>query len=306
MPHKVSILGKSKITGKLEQWVNTFYAYYREDFPPETARRPYWMNYADSMTDLFVRYCDRKWLRAAGINYYSDFSAHVSVWDDARRDRAVRDIPMYRLLDFMAERLTLEEFSVRARRFRKIIISRRPDYADQVIGWDAAIAALLAADKGDEQAEVALDAAVAFYRDSADWGEIAIRLRLLRAHETGRDLVSGLGAVDAVVVSRALAAMDGELRIDPVLWPAMEFGVLLGDIVAAAADEPGAAERARYALAEMSQDTRRAALAATLVRVLGGERGSSLTSQLSDRFDRAVVTNVLDYISAEWFRSPPA
>jgi hypothetical protein len=304
MPYKASILGKHKITGKLEQWVNTFYAYYREDFPPETAKRPYWMNYADAMTDLFVRYCDRKWYRAAGVNYYADFSAYASVWDGARRDRDVRDIPMYRLLDFMAERLALEEFSGRARRFRRIIISRRPDYARQVIGWDAAIAALVAADKGDEQAEAALDAAVAFYRDSADWGEIAVRLRLLRSHEAGPDLASGLNAVDAVVVTRALAAMDGELRIDPVLWPAMEFGVLLGDIVAAAADETGAAERARHTLAKMSQDTGRSALAAALVRVLGGERGPGLTSQLSSPFDRAVVTKVLDYIGAEWFRSP--
>lgn len=306
MPYKVSILGKNKITGKLEQWVDTFYAYYRTDFPPETAKRPYWTMYADAMTDLFVLYCDRKWYRAAGINYHADFSAHASIWDDARRKRDldVLDIPMYHLLDFMAERLPLEEFFVKAPRFRSIIISRRPDYARQVIGWDAAIAALLGAAKGDEQAEVALDTGLAFYRDSADWGKLAVRLRQLRAGETGPDPVSGLDAVDAVVVTRALAAMDGELRIDPGLWPAMEFGVLLGDIVAAAADEPGAAERARHALTNMSQDSRRPALAAALVRVLDGERGPSLTSQLNNPFDRAVVTNVLDYIGAEWFRGP--
>jgi hypothetical protein len=274
----------------------------RKDFPPEMARRPYFTDYIAAMTDLFARYCDQKWFRAPANNYHKSLCAHRSLWDDAKqkRDLDVLDIPMYHLLDFMAERMSIEEFSTAASRFRLIIISWRPDYGRQVVGWDAVIAALLAADKGDEQAEAALDTALAFYRSSADWGELALRLRRLHANETGPDLVSGLDAVDAVVVTRALTARDGVLPIDPGLWPAMELGILLGDIVAAAADEAGAAERARQALAKMSQDARRTTLAAVLGRILDGERGPGLAMQLSDPFHRAVAANVREYIGAGW------
>jgi hypothetical protein len=298
MPYKVSLRGKSKFSGKLAEWVEAFHAYHAADFPPGTPRRLYFVNYVAAMTDLFARYCDRKWFRGAGSNYYLDLCTHRHIWDDAKKkgDLDVLDIPMYHLLDFMAERIPGEEFSETARRFRRLIISWRPDFARQVVQWDTAIAALLAAEAGDQQAEAALDQVISTFRDSPDWGMLAARLRRLRAHDTGPDLLSGLDELDAVVITRALAARDGEINIQANLWPAIQFGILLGDLVAAANDESGAAERVRQALAELAQDPDRTPLGAALGRILDGERAPGLVSQLSDPFHQAVVATVLHYL----------
>jgi hypothetical protein len=299
MPYKVSLTGKGKFSGRLAEWVDAFYVYYMEDFPPGTPRRLYFVNYVAAMTDLFARYCDRKWFRASGNDYYRDLCFHRQFWDDAKMkgDRDVLDIPMYHLLDFIAERITVEEFSKTASRFRRLIISWRPDFAHQVVQWDTAIAALLAADAGDQSADIALDTVISHFRDSPAWGMLVARLRRLRAHEAGPDLLNGLDEIDTVVITRALAARDGDLTIQTSLWPAIEFGALLGDLVAAVNEETGAAERARQALFKLARDPDRIPLAEALSRILDGERAPAQVGQLSDPFHQAVVETVLYYIN---------
>ncbi len=115
-------------------------------------------------------------------------------------------------------------------------------------------------------------------------------LRRVRAGETGRELTAGLDEIDTAIVARALDARDGRVTIPADLWSAMEFGSLLGDLVA------GEADRENETLEAMAGDPDWSPLAAALGRILGGDRDPGLAEGLGDPVHRAVVVTVLGHI----------
>jgi hypothetical protein len=164
--------------------------------------------------------------------------------------------------------------------------------------WDPAIAALLAAADGDTEAATALDAQLGRYQDSPDWGALAVALRRLGAGETGPGLLTGLDETSAAIVTRAMDARDGKVDIPAALWVAIGIGPLLGDLVAAAGGDAGAAGRADKDLQAMAGDSDLSALAGALRRILGGDRDPGLGDRLGDAEQRAVVECVLGHIEA--------
>ncbi len=163
--------------------------------------------------------------------------------------------------------------------------------------WDPVIAAVLAADGGDARAAAALDAELDRYRDS-DWGGLATALRRVRAGESGPDLLTGLDDIDTTIVTRALNAREGTITIPAALWAAMGIGPLLGDLVAAAGGNAGAAGRADQVLRAMAEDADLAPLADALRRILGGDRDPGLAGRVDDPVQRAVVVSVLGHVGA--------
>jgi hypothetical protein len=142
------------------------------------------------------------------------------------------------------------------------------------------------------------DAELDHYQDSADWGALVAALRRLRAGETGRDLLTGLDDIDTAIVTRALDARAGTIAIPAALWATMDIGPLLGDLVAAAGGDTGAAVRADQGLQVMADDADLAPLADALRRVLGGDRDPGLAGGLDNPVERAVVESVLGHIGA--------
>jgi len=115
-------------------------------------------------------------------------------------------------------------------------------------------------------------------------------LRRVRAGETGRELTAGLDEIDTAIVARALDARDGRVTIPADLWSAMEFGSLLGELLA------GEADRENESLRAMAGDPDWAPLAAVLGRILGGDRDAGLAEGLDDPVHRAAVVTVLGHI----------
>jgi hypothetical protein len=166
-------------------------------------------------------------------------------------------------------------------------------------GWDPAISALLAAASGDSQADAALDQQFARYQDSVDWGGLVAALRRLRSGETGPELLAGLDENCAAIITRALDARAGKISIPPALWPAMELGPLLTDVLDAARVGDTTGGRARPELEAMAAQPLKAPLAAVLTQILGGDRNPSLTAQLSDPTQKAAVMTVLEHLGTD-------
>jgi hypothetical protein len=164
--------------------------------------------------------------------------------------------------------------------------------------WDPVIAAVVAADGGDAQAAAALDAELDKHQDSADWSGLVAALRRVRAGEAGPDLLAGLDDIDTAIVTRALDARDGKITIPAALWGAMGIGPLLGDLVAGAGGDAGAAGRADQSLRAMADDADLSPLADALRRILGGDRDPELAERVDDPVQRAVVMTVLGHVGA--------
>jgi hypothetical protein len=164
--------------------------------------------------------------------------------------------------------------------------------------WDPAIAALLAAAGGDAQAAAALETELDSYQDSPDWSALASALRRLGSGETGPGLLGNLDETDTAIVTRALDAREGKISIPGALWGAVGLGALLGNVVAAADGDAGAAERADQDLQAMAGDPEWSPLVGALRRILGGERDAGLAVRLGDAVQRAVVESVLGHIGA--------
>jgi hypothetical protein len=160
--------------------------------------------------------------------------------------------------------------------------------------WDPVIAGIAAAAKGSTEAAAAVRGYLAGYRDSEDWATLAVALQHILEGDRGQDLAAGLDQIDTAVVMRALAVLAGQASVPAMLWPAMWLGRLLGDVVAAAEGDEGAARRARQGLAALTAEPQ---LSGALGRIVDGDRDPSLPATLGDDTQQAVVATVLAYLA---------
>jgi tetratricopeptide (TPR) repeat protein len=170
--------------------------------------------------------------------------------------------------------------------------------------WDPVIAALLAARDGDTQAAAAFDEELAQYSDSPDWAALAAALAKIRGGDTSPSLLDGLDRIDTAITSRALDALADRTTIPPALWHAIALRLFIGDVVAAAEGDSTRAANAGKILDELAKDRDYELIVAVLRRLLGGDRAPSLTAQLTEPTDEAIVATVLTHITAS--KSEPA
>ena len=177
-----------------------------------------------------------------------------------------------------------------------IIVRFRHDttvLAPVVAMWDPVIVALIAARQGNADATTVLDQYLASYQDSDNaWGQIARALRALLDGAKAVDL-STLTNVGAAVVSRAWAALEGQVTIPIELWRALSLVNLIFDLVAGACADQEAAARARSNLQGASGPE---ALIGVLLHILDGSRAPDLADGLEPA-EQAVVATVLFHIA---------
>jgi hypothetical protein len=176
------------------------------------------------------------------------------------------------------------------------------DRAAYLAGWDPAIAGMLAASRGDTEAGEALQKCLAYHRNFPSWVPLADMLRRIAAGENDPDL-GGLSERNVLIAVRALDALAGKVHIPVELWPAMPFGLMLADVVAAADGNEAAAAAARRGLAMLAADPRHAALSSALERIISGERDPSLRALSKEPVDRAVVAMVLHHLGSGYGES---
>ena len=163
--------------------------------------------------------------------------------------------------------------------------------------WEPFMAAILAANSGNEQAAAILDAALARQKDSGQWTALVATLQRLRTGETGPGLLDGLDKWDAAIAKHALDVCVGTTALPAELWPAMSISPLLGHLVQAAAGSAEAAEKSRQFLNDMAETPGLVPLVTVLDRILNGDRDPELVSQFSEPVYSAVVETVLHHIS---------
>jgi tetratricopeptide (TPR) repeat protein len=172
-------------------------------------------------------------------------------------------------------------------------------YARQLAAWESALALLLASASGNSHARAHLDAVLARRGEQPDWAELAGRLARLRDGE--RDaaaLTGGLDAIDTLVVTRALDALEGRVIPDPTpepLRPLVEAVVALGAArrraVTLTTEAQEVAGRVEEVLNQLTENEDWSALAAQLRTVSAG------TTQVAwdglDELDTAILATVL-------------
>jgi tetratricopeptide (TPR) repeat protein len=166
----------------------------------------------------------------------------------------------------------------------------------RLAAWDPVIAGLIAADHGSATAAALLDEWLATYGKSPDWARLAPVLGRIRDGQRHTDLLAGLDATDAAIVTRTLGALAGHVTIPGALWRAIPIAGLLGLLVAGAHGDAGAAQGARQVLGAFARDPDQIMLAHALTRILDGNNDPGLIGALEDQLDRAVVATVLHYI----------
>ncbi|MFI9614486.1 CHAT domain-containing protein [Streptomyces sp. NPDC052023] len=160
--------------------------------------------------------------------------------------------------------------------------------------WEPAVAALVAAERGNTAAGVKLRQHLA--RHGAMTPQFAPLTGVLRDILDGeRDpgVTAGLGPLDADVARRALGVLRGEEEIAAELWPALHLSLVLGNFVATAAGHRGTADANRATLDDFHADPALRALAPVLEEILAGSRDPALPGRLREPAQRAVVGAVL-------------
>ncbi|MFD0315700.1 CHAT domain-containing protein [Streptomyces flavalbus] len=166
------------------------------------------------------------------------------------------------------------------------------------IVWEPALAALVSAARGNTAARVKLRQHLDRYEAMAPaFTPLAGVVRRLLDGERDAGVAAGLGPLDAPVAARALAALRGEVEVPVALWPALHLSLALGNLVGAAAGDPGTAEATRGTLAALGADRGFAPLAPVLAGILDGDRDPRLVERLREPVQRAVVTAVLHYLA---------
>jgi hypothetical protein len=182
-----------------------------------------------------------------------------------------------------------------AARVRVLAAAPSPALSRYLAGWDPIIAALLTARAGNIQAAATLDYEMAEGSDFPYWAPLAAALSRIRGGDTSPGLLQGLDTVQAAIAARALDAIAGNAAIPPELWLAIPLRRLISDLVAAAEGDSTAAARARQDLAAANPETD--PLAAVLERILGGDHGPALPTELTDPTEKAIVATILHHIT---------
>ncbi len=151
-------------------------------------------------------------------------------------------------------------------------------YAFEIAGWEPTLALLVAASSGNTYARAHLDAELARRSEQPDWRSLAERLSRVSDGERDPSLLGeGLDPIDTTIVSRALAALAGEVEPDP----APEDWAPLLDAVAAIAAARRAGTPLAPALEEVATE-----VAASLDE--GAEKGwTALAARLRQLADGA-------------------
>jgi len=167
-----------------------------------------------------------------------------------------------------------------------------PNWAPFLAFFDPWIAALVAADRGDDRAGDAFDYFVAQYPPPEEWAEVVNVLTLIRSGQRGAELTDGINMLHAAVVRRALDALAGKVTIPVALWHALPLGRLLLSIVASQFGDTIQARSAREQLTLLKQAPGWEELVLALEKVLSGDYAPSV----SDPVNQAVVATVLNHI----------
>ena len=164
--------------------------------------------------------------------------------------------------------------------------------------WDPVIAALHAAADGNA---AAAEAAANFLTAlESQLGRAALATALRRIMTRDLDAVSlteNLAESDAAIIERALDAFEGRIEIPRALWRAAPIASFLLDLVMACRGAPRAPARAKQGLAVLSSRQEWSGLVPVLECILAGERGASLSENLTDPVHTAVVGLVLTEIA---------
>jgi hypothetical protein len=155
-----------------------------------------------------------------------------------------------------------------------------------------------------------LTKALDLYADTQDWAALAAALRRVQAGERDPTALSaGLDEIDAAILHRALAAVDGSDPIDPTLWAASgsnsedsgsrDMTTFLPAVVAAAHGDPEAATVVGPTLDHMSADPDVAALAAALQAIVAGDRDRARLTYGLDTDSQTLVTAVLGALTGD-------
>jgi hypothetical protein len=162
------------------------------------------------------------------------------------------------------------------------------------------IAALLAADSGDADADAAFQGNLAQLEDSNSYSHWAALIEAMcRIHSGHRDptVLTGLNVVHKLVAERALDALAGRVTVPLELWRAIPLQWLLGDLVAGAHGGTEAAARAHHDIESLIENLNWAVLARALLHIANGARDPDLVNSLTDATDRATLTTVLRHIT---------
>jgi hypothetical protein len=179
-------------------------------------------------------------------------------------------------------------------------------FARYLAAWDPVIAGITAARDGDGQARADVEQHLGQYRDSADWGKLAIALRSILQGGPDVSLPSDLDDIDTAITRRAMAVLNGAIQLPGQLWQALPLTPLIGGIVAAAYGDQDATRQASDMIAALGEDSDVAPLADTLRRILNGDRAPALADGL-DPAASAAVTAVLTHLPRpDRDRLPPA
>ncbi|UQU63604.1 CHAT domain-containing protein [Couchioplanes caeruleus] len=171
-------------------------------------------------------------------------------------------------------------------------------YAEDLVGWEPVIAAVVAGANGDNAATVAVNKVLDGLVDSRDWGRLVEALRRILHGERDDQLHEGLDPTDTAIVKRTLGALAGtvqladtshELSGSPVVD---EWEPVIAAVVAATDGDPSATAAVNQLLAAGEDSADWGRLVGVLRRVLDGERGRQLLDGL-DATDRAIIAEIV-------------
>ena len=171
-------------------------------------------------------------------------------------------------------------------------------YAEQLAGWETALALLVAVVDGSPHARARLAEHLARRAQQADWAELTERLAAMADGERDVALLhEGLDAIDTAVIDRAVRALAGDVEPDPApewLRPLMDAAVTVAAGRRVGARTPGEEEQAAQVLAtleELAGTDDWAELAAQLRQVVAGY--PTIEWDGLDEIDAAILAMVL-------------
>jgi hypothetical protein len=165
--------------------------------------------------------------------------------------------------------------------------------------WEPVISGLVAADHGDPAAGDTVDKTLAALANHRDWQELVAVIRRIRAGARDPSLATRLDPIDTAIVHRALDALAGTAQVNTDAWRTLtteQLVDLVATTVAAASGDPDATSTLEPLLDELAAHPDWASFAATLQRIIVGERDPACLHGL-DHTCTAVVTMILDQLN---------
>ncbi|MEU0557444.1 hypothetical protein [Dactylosporangium sp. NPDC006015] len=170
--------------------------------------------------------------------------------------------------------------------------------------WEPALAALVAAVHGDQDAATALDKTLTDAAASQDWADLTAALRrILNGDRDPDTLLTGLDPIDTAIVTRALDAVTGRITLHPAETPNPDpatrepWRAIIAAVVGAAHGDHTAAATIDPVLDDLASREEWAALAAALRHIIAGQRDPNTLQTDLDATDTAITTAVLTQLT---------